>query len=173
MCQVYSVTFVLFVLIALINTGLALQCWKCHSEFDITCRDYFNVTRIQQNRRNFDNFNYGNNNRPLQQQIRNDPHLERCDESFAASYNQKTVCLKRVYRGTGNSDIPNVQRECRLVSKSLKEGECPEELTADRSRTVDFCGTCDFDGCNTASGIKTNLMSAILPVILLFVLCKK
>lgn len=77
--------------------GFALQCWKCHSEFDVTCRDYFNVTRIQQNRRYFDNFNYAGNRQI--QNPRNEPHLEHCDESFAHTYNQKTVCIKRVYRG--------------------------------------------------------------------------
>ncbi|CAG9856788.1 unnamed protein product [Phyllotreta striolata] len=160
-----------FVFLALIHFGSALQCWKCHSEFDITCHDYFNVTRIEQNKRYYDNFNYGSN-RPVQNQ-RNEPHLEHCDQSYATHFNQKTVCLKRVYRAPGSNDRPHVQRECRLVSINLKEGECPEDLASDRSRTVDFCGTCTYDGCNGATGIRTNVLAAlILPVLMLLVLRK-
>lgn len=75
-----------------ILTVNGLQCWKCTSEFDITCRDFFNVTRIRENRRFLENVNYSNR----QQTVRNEPHLEVCDEMFTSSYGQKNVCLKRV-----------------------------------------------------------------------------
>ncbi|KAG5870420.1 hypothetical protein JTB14_002782 [Gonioctena quinquepunctata] len=169
MCQVQMASVLFLLIVVAAHTGYALQCWKCYSDYDVTCRDHFNITRIQENRRHFDNFNYGNNRQI--QPVRNDPHLEICDEGYATTYNQKNVCLKRVYRGADG--IPVVHRECRLVSKNLKSEACPEELAYDRSRTVDFCGTCEYDGCNGATGITTNaILSSLIPVTLLLMFKK-
>ncbi|XP_023021842.2 uncharacterized protein [Leptinotarsa decemlineata] len=160
MCQVRTVS-VLVLIFAITHTGYTLQCWKCYSDYDVTCRDHFNITRIQENRRHFDNFNYGNNRQI--QPVRNDPHLEVCDDTLAGNYNQKSVCLKRVYKG--NYGLPVVHRECRLVPRNLKEGSCPDDLAYDTSRTVTYCGTCEYDGCNAATSITlNNILFSLIPV---------
>ncbi|XP_072393536.1 uncharacterized protein [Diabrotica undecimpunctata] len=174
MCQVYVASAIL--ILALVDCGLALQCWSCKSEFDVTCRDYFNVTKIEENRRHFENFNFQGNNRPFSIGNRNEPHEVHCDGSYVNNYNQKTVCIKTVFRGYtssgSNSDIPNVHRDCRIVPKSLPVGECPDELKNDKSRNIDYCVTCETDGCNLATGIKSNLILASIPLVLLVLLQK-
>lgn len=85
-------------------TGLALQCWKCSSDFDITCRDHFNVTRIQQNRRYFEQINYSGR----QQAAGNNPQLIHCDEMYTSSnYDTINVCMKREH----TSKLPILQND--------------------------------------------------------------
>uniref|UniRef100_A0A6P7H071 Uncharacterized protein LOC114344486 isoform X1 n=1 Tax=Diabrotica virgifera virgifera TaxID=50390 RepID=A0A6P7H071_DIAVI len=175
MCQVYVASAIL--ILALVDCGFALQCWDCKSEFDVTCRDYFNVSRIEENNRIYENFNFQqSNSRQFSIGNRNNPRKIHCDGSYVNSYNQKTVCLKTVSRGFSgsgsNAEIPNVHRECRIVSKSLAAGECPDELKNDRSRTIDYCVTCETDGCNLATGIKSNIVLASVPLLLLALLQK-
>ncbi|XP_056639807.1 uncharacterized protein LOC130447150 [Diorhabda sublineata] len=159
---------IFLLLLALTENGFTLHCWQCNSEIDVTCRDYFNITRIEENRRHFENFNY-QNNRPIHDLPRNDPHLQHCDDSFSHQYNQKSVCLKRVYRVTGShSDLPNVQRDCRIVPKDFVVGTCPEELKSFGNKIVDYCSTCNIDGCNKAEGIKFNILNSILLLIIFF-----
>ncbi|XP_018578085.1 uncharacterized protein LOC108916342 [Anoplophora glabripennis] len=146
---------------ALAQNAHGLQCWKCSSAYDVTCRDYFNITRIEINRRYFDTANYGNRQ---VHPVRTDPHVEICDDMHTSSYNQKNVCLKTVYKGAHG--IPEVTRGCRMVQKTLKSGECPEELK-DKNKEFEFCGTCESDQCNAAGMIKTNLfLAATVPVVL-------
>ncbi|CAH0564142.1 unnamed protein product [Brassicogethes aeneus] len=149
------------VILALVKNGDALQCWKCSSEMDVTCRDYFNVTKIMQTRRYFDNINYGNRQ---QQPITNDPHLELCDDRFTTSYDKTNVCLKTIHTTPNGMQVVN--RKCMLVNKDLKSGACPQELTQ-RGQSLDYCLTCNYDGCNAATGLKTTLLSSLIPVALM------
>ncbi|KAJ8915178.1 hypothetical protein NQ315_000431 [Exocentrus adspersus] len=160
--------FAVGVFCVLLQNGQALQCWKCNSEYDVTCRDYFNLTKIEINKRYFDNANYGN--RQIQP-VRTDPHLEPCDEMYTSSYSQKNVCLKRVFKGVHG--IPVVNRECRLVSSDFKVGNCPQDLL-DRNKEVEYCGTCDHDGCNAGSAVTFSvLLAAVLPASVALLFSKK
>ncbi|XP_019871735.1 uncharacterized protein LOC109600096 [Aethina tumida] len=162
-----SVVVAIFgIILSVVNSGLALQCWKCSSDFDITCRDHFNVTRIQQNRRYFEQINYSGR----QQAAGNNPQLIHCDEMYTSSnYDTINVCMKREHTTPDGKKVVN--RECQLVSRSLKAGQCPPEIYQ-RFPDIDFCQTCNYDGCNSATGLKTNLMAACVPLALLLFLRK-
>lgn len=78
--------------------GFAIQCWKCTSQTDATCRDFFNTTRILLNQRHMDAYSYGN-----LQPARTDPHLSPCDGMHTSTFGQfKNVCLKRVLSSKKN-----------------------------------------------------------------------
>ncbi|KAJ8959162.1 hypothetical protein NQ318_022423 [Aromia moschata] len=67
--------------------------------------------------------------------------------------------MHRVFKTqVGYGDKSIVVRKCRLVSDSLKSGECPDDTN--NSDTI-YCGTCDTDGCNDSNAIKSNAFLAI------------
>ncbi|XP_057656678.1 uncharacterized protein LOC130894108 [Diorhabda carinulata] len=178
---------VLFVFV--FHKAATLQCWKCSSDIDHTCSDPFNdVTTYRSsssynsqsyNQRQIDN-NYNrqydpnynrqydpNYNRQYDQNynpvyntgLRNDynsrPMLEVCDENDARNRRMKNVCLKEIVRG---SNYVSVVRRCELVPYEQKVGTCSQSVN--RGLTLDFCEYCDYDGCNSANGIKTNILIA-------------
>ncbi|KAJ8959163.1 hypothetical protein NQ318_022424 [Aromia moschata] len=143
----------------------ALQCWTCNSEFDVTCRDYFNKTRIQENRQHIDNIVYENRNI---QPVRNEPHLRICEDRHTIATGYKNVCIKKVTKDFNG--IPNVRRECRLVPETSKVGECPDDT---KSQDLQFCATCDTDGCNGANSVKTDAFLAAAVSISLVLILRK
>lgn len=148
--------------LSMIEGGLALRCWKCTSNTDATCRDYFNTTRILLNQRVMDSYNYGS-----VQSARNDPHLAECEGMHTSTYAQfKNVCLKRVITGQ-NSLLSEIHRECRMVPKDLKMGACPDDFVHNRPRNLEFCGTCEYDGCNSANANSIIFMGLVPSVLLL------
>lgn len=147
------------VVLTLIESGFALRCWKCSSDMDATCRDYFNTTRIFMNRRNFDAY--------ASVQPARTPELAECEGMHTSTYGvYKNVCLKRIY--TVPNGPPHVQRECRVVGKDLKYGTCPEDfLYGSNSKNMEYCGTCELDGCNSASKNSLIFLGLAPAVILL------
>ncbi|KAL1497959.1 hypothetical protein ABEB36_008837 [Hypothenemus hampei] len=140
---------------------LALRCWKCTSEHDAICRDFFNTTRILLNQRQMQHqYSYAN-----LQPARTDPYLSECDGVYTSTYGQvKNVCLKRVFSVDNG---PNeVIRECRMVRSDFKVGACPEDIDNHRPRNLELCETCDYDGCNSAT-MNSAVFIVLVPVILL------
>ncbi|CAH1954195.1 unnamed protein product [Acanthoscelides obtectus] len=160
-----SVTVVL--VIAFVQSGHSLQCWRCSSIQDSTCSDYFNVTRIRQNTRNSDTLTYGSS--PVQP-VKNYPHKEVCDDRYDNTYNQRNVCIKRVF--LDSSDRKVVERGCRKVSRNLQVGKCPEELWAEPGRNIEYCGTCDSEECNSANGHLGNFFLTVVGPVLAHLLLR-
>ncbi|KAJ8971317.1 hypothetical protein NQ314_000759 [Rhamnusium bicolor] len=157
----------LLIHIFIILLGNALRCWTCNSAYDVTCRDYFNLTRIAENTRYHDSASASYGHRQTVP-VGNDPQLKICDDMYTTTYNQKNVCLKRVSKGPNG--LPVVRRLCQLVPKSLKVGECPDDMR-DQTKDIEFCSTCEYDGCNAAAELKTNvILASIISVSLLLVL---
>ncbi|CAG9767445.1 unnamed protein product [Ceutorhynchus assimilis] len=152
---------VLGVILGVIESGLSLRCWKCTSQLDATCRDYFNTTRILLNQRHMDQYSYGN-----LQQARTDPHLSDCDGMHTSTYGQvKNVCLKWVIQEP--DQLPQVHRECQMVPRELQVGACPEKLSQNRPRYLQSCSTWEYDGCNSASTNGVILLGLVPAVVLL------
>ncbi|XP_030759728.1 uncharacterized protein LOC115885085 [Sitophilus oryzae] len=157
-----KVSSVLVLVLALIKTGcLALECWKCTSDYDASCSDHFNTTRIFKNRVHLNDYeSYGTN-----QLNRREPHLFTCEGMHTSTIEQyKNVCLKKVYI------IPNRPnkyiRECRMVLKSHKVGECPSDvLAAATDRSLVHCSSCEYDGCNSANR-NTVFLMGLLPLLI-------
>ncbi|XP_050302329.1 uncharacterized protein LOC126740384 [Anthonomus grandis grandis] len=156
--------FVVFALV--IQEGLTLRCWKCSSQYDATCRDYFNTSRILLNNRQMDPYTFGN-----LQPARTDPHVTECEGMHTSTMGQmKNVCLKRVL--TVPHGPNEVIRECRMVHQQMKVGACPDELLNSPARNMEFCGSCEHDGCNSAPTATGALLGALMPTFLLLILRK-
>lgn len=152
---------VMAVVLHLAAKGEALSCWKCSSQNDATCRDYFNTTRILLNQRHMDSYSYSN-----LQPASTAPRLEQCDGMHTSTYSQyKSVCLKRVL--TVPNGLNEVVRECRMVHNDLKAGACPEDILSNRPRNLEYCVSCEYDGCNSATS-NSLVFVALVPALLLF-----
>ncbi|CAH1106555.1 unnamed protein product [Psylliodes chrysocephalus] len=106
----------------------------------------------------FSNYNSGYNN------VNRAPVLEQCDENEARNKRMRHVCLKEIVRG---SSYVSVVRRCELVAYEQPVGTCSQGVN--RGLTLDFCEYCDWDGCNSATGLKTNVyLAAAISLIVLF-----
>ncbi|XP_066159259.1 uncharacterized protein [Euwallacea fornicatus] len=149
------------VLLYIADKSSALHCWKCASNTDATCRDFFNTTRILLNQRHMDQYySYGN-----VIPAKTDPFLIQCDGMHTSTFGQfKNVCLKKVL--TVPHGPNEVVRECRMVVKDLKIGACPEDIIGSSPRNLEYCGTCEYDGCNSASS-SSFMFVGLVPAVLL------
>uniref|UniRef100_A0A6P7GF28 Probable ATP-dependent RNA helicase ddx42 n=1 Tax=Diabrotica virgifera virgifera TaxID=50390 RepID=A0A6P7GF28_DIAVI len=144
-------------------------------------RPYENQRQYEYNNRQYDNNNYNrqydpNYNRQYDQNYnnggynggyRNDlnsrPNYETCDDNEARNRRMKNVCLKEIVRG---SNYVSVVRRCELVPYEQTIGTCSQSVS--RGLTLDFCEYCDWDGCNSANGHKTNLLVGMISLIAVF-----
>lgn len=53
-----------------------------------------------------------------------------------------------------------------MVHKDLRVGDCPDEILNNRPRDMEYCGTCEYDGCNSATTISIAFFG-LLPALLL------
>jgi hypothetical protein len=95
----------------------------------------------------------------------NPPTLEVCDENDARNRRMKNVCLKEIVRG---SNYVSVVRRCEVVPYEQTVGTCSQGVS--RGLTLDFCQYCDYDGCNSANGLETNVLVATLLASIILVL---
>nr|CAH7749189.1 unnamed protein product [Callosobruchus chinensis] len=178
----------MLVLIAAVQKASALQCWKCSSDIDPMCNDRFNQSDILARRggglyspltqrqpydqqgynQNYNpnynpnyNQNYNNNYNPAAQSS-SWPILDNCDDNEARLRRMKNVCMKKVIRGPGYSSII---RRCAIIPPEQTVGTCHEPVS--RGLSLEFCEYCDYDGCNSATGLKTNyiLLGSILAML--------
>ncbi|CAG9856813.1 unnamed protein product [Phyllotreta striolata] len=106
----------------------------------------------------FNNYNQGYNN------VGRQPVLEVCDENEARNRRMRNVCIKEIVRG---SSYMSVVRRCELIPYEQSVGTCSQGVS--KGLTLDFCEYCDWDGCNSATGLKTNLfLAAGVSSVLLF-----
>ncbi|XP_060522242.1 uncharacterized protein LOC132699506 [Cylas formicarius] len=162
MSSQFYLAVVFGLVLAAFPTAFGLQCWKCSSDQDATCRDHFNVTRILQNQRFINSYVYGN-----QQTSTTTPHLTTCEGMHTSTtFGQvKNVCVKRVT--TATHGLKQVIRECRMVNINLKTGACPEDLAYPGvNQNLEYCGSCEYDGCNSAS-MSQIIVALLIPSLLL------
>ncbi|XP_072392950.1 uncharacterized protein [Diabrotica undecimpunctata] len=95
--------------------------------------------------------------------INSRPNLEICDENEARNRRMKNVCLKEIVKG---SNYVSVVRRCELVPFEQTVGTCSQGVS--RGLLLEFCEYCDYDGCNSATGHKTNLLAVMISLIALF-----
>ncbi|KAF7279341.1 hypothetical protein GWI33_007356 [Rhynchophorus ferrugineus] len=163
MCSTIQILQTVICLMALVKYGLSLRCWKCSSDYDSSCRDYFNTTKILQNQVHLNDYAYGNI-----QMTRTEPHQFTCEGLRTSTITQfKNVCIKQVIK------VPNSPnkfvRECRLVSKTLKTGQCPSDvLSSTSSNNLVHCSSCEHDGCNSATR-KTFFYTSLIPALVLLI----
>ncbi|RZB40459.1 hypothetical protein BDFB_004506 [Asbolus verrucosus] len=152
----------LTVLFVAVQNGWALRCWSCSSDLDPSCRDYFNATKLQQQRSYFQQVNYNN-----QYQGGNTmPMLTDCSNNLGQVFGQKQVCVKEIINQPYGKT--SISRHCQSVSNQQEVGTCPN-----MGRDREFCEYCDSDGCNAAAGLKANVLAAMaVPCVLLFFLSR-
>lgn len=76
--------------------GEAVRCWTCNSQLDIRCRDYFNITGLQENKLYQENFS---NTFGEVRQIITAPHIEHCEGKQIPPSDHKWICSKTVTKG--------------------------------------------------------------------------
>lgn len=93
------------------------------------------------------------------------PRLVPCNEEEARLRRQRNVCIKKVQR-IGENQVTYIRR-CEMISFDKDVGTCYEAVA--RGISLDFCEYCDHDGCNSATGLKFNvLLASLVPMVLLW-----
>nr|XP_023021836.1 uncharacterized protein DDB_G0287625-like [Leptinotarsa decemlineata] len=92
------------------------------------------------------------------------PRLEVCDENEARNRRMKNVCLKEVVKG---NNYVSIVRRCELIPLEASVGTCQQNVN--KGLYLGFCEYCDYDGCNSATGLRTNLfLAAVATSVLMF-----
>ncbi|KAJ8971318.1 hypothetical protein NQ314_000760 [Rhamnusium bicolor] len=52
----------------------------------------------------------------------------------------------------------SIVRRCAMLGLNEAVGTCHDPVS--RGLSLEFCEYCDYDGCNSATGIKTNILLA-------------
>ncbi|CAH0564143.1 unnamed protein product [Brassicogethes aeneus] len=178
-----------------IQNGFGLQCWQCSSDIEPECRDQFNYSnyvgggsnylysgnqgqyggqydqggrQYDQGRgydRPYDRFDQNSQrgyNRPVQQfSSRQYPQLVNCDDQGANLRRMKNVCYKR--KQTSTNGYTTIIRRCETVPLDTYAGTCYDPVQ--RGISVNFCEYCDYDGCNGATSVKINVLTALVPLL--------
>lgn len=139
--------------LSFITYGDALKCWTCSSDLDPHCADPFNNTSPS----------FDLHHTLTDCNTQSSPHY--------SLYKTKSVCKK--IKQTVNGKHEAVVRTCEwLKSEDDAVGECPPStFNTPKYITINYCETCDTDGCNGAENIRpTVFWTALIPAALALLL---
>ncbi|KAL1497958.1 hypothetical protein ABEB36_008836 [Hypothenemus hampei] len=93
------------------------------------------------------------------------PRLVTCNEDEARLRRMRNVCIKKVQR-IGDYQLTYIRR-CEMIPYEKEVGTCYDAVA--RGISLDFCEYCDNDGCNSATGLKFNiLLASLVPLALIW-----
>ncbi|CAG9767444.1 unnamed protein product [Ceutorhynchus assimilis] len=91
------------------------------------------------------------------------PRLVDCNDEEARRTGMRNVCLKKVQR-VGEYQLTYIRR-CVAIPLEKEIGTCYDPTA--RGISLDFCEYCEYDGCNSATGLKFNLfLASLVPLVL-------
>ncbi|XP_044739539.1 uncharacterized protein LOC123300924 isoform X1 [Chrysoperla carnea] len=136
-------------LFSFIQIGAGIRCYICQSNLDRHCDDPFNASFTTRS-------NWGETPYFLTQ----DCSSLTTPTTFSSS--MKAVCRKQVQI---IYDKRTVARSCSWQHVDEPVGKCPQAPVASHIK-VEFCETCDHDGCNSAPGsIDINVATQIFSLV--------
>lgn len=68
--------------------------------------------------------------------------------------------LNLFFLGTGSNNYINIVRRCAMIEWNQEVGTCHDPQS--RGLNLEFCEYCDTDRCNSAFGVKANVLFASL-----------
>ncbi|KAJ8983549.1 hypothetical protein NQ317_006594 [Molorchus minor] len=80
----------------------------------------------------------------------------------------RNVCIKKTIRGSG---YVSIVRRCAMIALNENVGTCHDPVS--RGLSLEFCQYCDYDGCNSATGLKTNIALASISSLVLILFFRK
>ncbi|ENN81733.1 polyribonucleotide nucleotidyltransferase [Dendroctonus ponderosae] len=93
------------------------------------------------------------------------PRLTTCNEEEARLRRMRNVCIKKVQR-IGDYQLTYIRR-CEMIPFEKEVGTCYEAVA--RGISLDFCEYCEYDGCNSATGLKFNIfLASFVPLVLIW-----
>ncbi|XP_066137706.1 homeobox protein 2-like [Euwallacea fornicatus] len=93
------------------------------------------------------------------------PRLVPCNEEEARLRRMRNVCIKKIQR-IGDYQLTYIRR-CEMVPIQKEVGTCYDPVA--QGISLDFCEYCEYDGCNSATGLKFNLfLAGLMPLVLLW-----
>lgn len=93
------------------------------------------------------------------------PRLVTCNEEEARLRRMRNVCVKKVQR-IGEYQLTYIRR-CEMIPFEKEVGTCYDPVS--RGISLDFCEYCEYDGCNSATGLKFNIfLASLVPLVLLW-----
>ncbi|XP_017876482.1 uncharacterized protein LOC108622880 [Ceratina calcarata] len=137
-----TLTLVIFGLILLAQSGLALRCWNCASNVNAMCGDPLNVTDHH--------FNF---------------HTPQCE---ASSYDtSKHICRKIVKKEDGERVVIRQCSTPYVDEADITDGPCGNTATISARGMVESCHICSTDFCNsaTSASVMQPLFIAALAVV--------
>ncbi|XP_050311462.1 uncharacterized protein DDB_G0283697-like isoform X1 [Anthonomus grandis grandis] len=88
------------------------------------------------------------------------PRLVTCNEEEARLRRMRNVCIKKVQK-IGDYQLTYIRR-CEMIPLEKPVGTCYDAVA--RGISLDFCEYCEYDGCNSAPGMK--FKGIFVPIIL-------
>ncbi|XP_060819882.1 uncharacterized protein LOC132909221 [Bombus pascuorum] len=132
---------VIFGLVVLSQSGLALRCWSCASDKNVLCGDPLNITDHQAAF-----------------------YTKDCEsESYEPI---KHICRKFVKRENNERIIIRQCSTLNVDEEDITDGPCSTTMTSGRS-IIESCHICSTDLCNSATGasITQSLLVVALAII--------
>lgn len=158
-------TAIIVAVLAFIENGDTLQCWKCRTDIYGACGENFNSSRYPR----FSSYQQYQGSNP------DVPHIITCDSpnyqtggyGGGNSYGyQRQVCLKRVETNKRTRQI-TYERGCHTLVGDESVGTCPSHTTYNtyNDADIDFCEYCDTHECNGAEALqKVSFWIGLIPI---------
>ncbi|KAF7279342.1 uncharacterized protein LOC143206587 [Rhynchophorus ferrugineus] len=92
------------------------------------------------------------------------PRMVTCNSEEAYLRRMKPVCVKKVQK-IGQTQLTFIRR-CEMIPLNMDIGSCDDRVA--RGISLEFCEYCDYDGCNSATGLKFNIiLASLVPLVML------